>query len=104
MPVDDDQKTVLEATRSSLVCLGREDLYVYGRHGNTRASLIEIDLIMCTGQEHCKSEEEIKTFFGDSYMLLLKNQISFDQKNYGSDSIVAYSRFDLIRLGIWQQQ
>ena len=41
----------------------------------------------CTGQSYCKSEAEITAFFRDKWLLFLKNQIRFDQGEYGESSI-----------------
>ena len=44
-----------------------------------QGSLIYIDVIACENEPFCKSEEEIREYFADKYMFILKNQIHFDQ-------------------------
>ena len=103
MPVVKSKENALWLVSSSLLCLDREDLWVSGSTDKETGSLIEVDLIMCTKHDFCRPEEEIKTFFGNSVMFILKNQISFDQKRFGSDSVVQESRLDTIKLGTWKR-
>ena len=104
MPIVKSLENALQLASSSLLCLDREDLWVSGSTDKENASLIEVDLIMCTEHDYCRSEEEIKTFFGNSFMFFLKNQMSFDQNRFGSDSVVLESRLDSIKLGAWKRQ
>ena len=66
--------------------------------------MLQIDIVKCTGMDYCKSDEEIKEYFANMYIYVLKNQIRFNQQQYGEDAIVKESRSDIFPIGIWQNR
>ena len=50
--------------------------------------MINVNVLRCSGYDYCRSEEEIDYFFKSGYMIMLSNQIKFDYRNYGEESIV----------------
>ena len=60
--------------------------------------MINVNVHRCVGHDYCKSEEEIDYFLDRSYMIMLSNQIKFDYKKYGEESIVNESIISIIQL------
>ena len=71
---------------------------LYGDWNSEKARKISVILEKCTGEMHCKSEEEIDEFMRGKYLLLLNNQIRFDSKEYHEDSIKLESRIRWITI------
>ena len=62
------------------------------------ARLIDIQLVMCHDQDYCKSEEEIRDFMSNNFLVLMKNQYRFDHTEFGKDSFIKESAFDWITI------
>ena len=80
-------------------CLDPADLLIQGNEDTMEGQIIYIDVIKCQDKKDCKSDEEIKAYFGEKYMYILKNQIFFDCNKFDEDSIIKESRLDSIRFG-----
>ena len=65
---------------------------IYGNFQAEKARLLGVQLVKCTNRPgYCKTEEEILDYFRGKYLILLYNEIRFDQKFYGDESIKARS-------------
>ena len=71
---------------------------VYGRYGVPFGKIINVDIWQCEESEEvqCKTEEEIKKWLSGKYIILLYNQIVFDQENYFSDARKKEARIEYI--------
>ena len=62
-------------------------MYVFGDYNSIKSSLLNIQLIRCNKKDHpdveCKSDSEIKDFFRDKFILILYNEVRFNQQFYG---------------------
>ena len=45
----------------------------------------------CSGEDYCKSEEEIDQFVRDKYLILYMNRVRFNADSFGEESIVKES-------------
>ena len=50
------------------------------------ARQLTISLRKCTGHSYCKSEAEMKEYFRHKFLLMLYNEVSFDQNKYGEET------------------
>ena len=50
--------------------------------------MIRIKLMRCFDKYYCKTNQEITDFFTGKYLMLLNNQIRFDENFYGQDAII----------------
>ena len=85
------------------MCLDEGDLSIYGDFTSAYASQLNIDLVKCKGQAHCKSEEEVEAFFKGKYIILLYNHIRFDSEYFGRESIKQESKMFWIRASSYKQ-
>ena len=91
------QKEYIHFYHRKLVCINKEDLFLYGEFDSNTARRINIQLIKCTGRPECKNDTEILEFFRDKFLIFAMNQRRFDSKKYKMNSIISESRF------IWQR-
>lgn len=66
--------------------------------------MVQVDIVKCTGENYCKSEEEIRDYFATKFIFILKNEIRFDQQHYGEEAIIKESKVDTSFIGHWQQR
>ena len=83
MPTIESQRTFVDTYQKKFICLNEEDLFLYGDYDSANASQFEIQLIKCTNRDDCKSEEEIREYFRQKFILLMYNQIRFDTDEFG---------------------
>ena len=98
MPVHKASKAALELNKDGFICIEEEQLELYGDWNSEKARTIQISLKRCSGQAYCKTDEEIDQFLKGKYLLLLNNQIRFDQTFYGAESIKMESRIRWISI------
>ena len=104
-PINRQQKSAFESIASAFLCVNQSELELYGgAKSGAKYQYITVDLVQCMGDDFCKSDDEIKKYFHVMQMLLLSNNIRFDQQKYGQDSIIMESSYELIFLGQWQSR
>ena len=56
-------------------CVDPSQLTVQGNPNSGQGQMLHIDLVKCAENSgiQCKSDEEVKSFFAQSYMMLLSN-------------------------------
>ena len=69
----------------------KEDAYILGGKNSEQARRIGIKLVKCHDKPYCKSDEEITDYYKGSQLIMLNNQIRFDENFYGADSIIQES-------------
>ena len=79
MPVHKASKAALEWNKDGFICIDDDQLELFGDWNSEKARTIQISLKRCTGEAYCKNDEEIDHFLKGKYLLLLYNQIRFDQ-------------------------
>ena len=79
-----------------MLCIDREEMYIYGDYSSSKARLLDIKLIRCHGHDYCASDEEITAFLRDKFLILLYNQILFDANEYNERSVLEQSMFQWI--------
>lgn len=104
LPMKNHKRAVLEQFQSYFFCVDAEELEVYGTIGSFEGQVIDVDIVKCTGDVNCKSDEEIKTYFGSQNIHILKNQIRFDQSKYGPEAIILETENDTIAIGQWRNR
>ena len=90
MPITESFAPILYSQYDHMLCIDDEDSFISGNQRSAQGSDIVIHLAKCNNSTStiiCKSEEDIETFFRGSSLLLLNNQIHFDQSFYGEESI-----------------
>ena len=98
LPIHETHRDWLELYYPKLLCFKREDLWLHGDYNSQTARMINVQLRKCRDRPDCKSDEEILEYFRGRYIMILHNQIRFDARKYGEDSIVAESRFKWLRI------
>ena len=80
-----------------MVCVDHdqmEQLKIAGRSSSPTGRSLMIEFYPCLGgvENDCVPEHGIKGNFKDANLVVLHNQIRFDQNNFGTESIVKESR------------
>ena len=78
MPINPASKNFVESYQKKMLCLNEEDLKFYGSWETEDAGLLNIKLRRCHDRPDCKSEEEITEYFKLKFLILLYNQVLFD--------------------------
>ena len=78
--------------QQKFICLGEDDLAIYGDFNSLKARNLDMQLIRCHDRPDCKSEVEITAFLRNKYLILFHNEIRFDSDKYGAEAIVQESR------------
>ena len=83
-------------------------MQLQGDYNTNSASMVELRVEKCQGHDYCKNQTEIDEFFAtDKYIVLLNNQIRFESKLYGEESIIRESVLSWMPLdteGLFRQQ
>ena len=74
-----------------MLCLDEEDRYVEGNFHSDVASIIRVRLNRCTGEDYCKSREEIEAYMSDKYVLLYMNKVRFQANAFFDESVIRES-------------
>ena len=91
MPIDENSETYIRTYRKKMLCLNKEDLGFYGSWDSKNTRMMNIQLRKCTNRLDCKSDRQIKEFFRDKFILLLHNQIFFDDTDFNESSVHEFS-------------
>jgi len=78
------------------VCIDQEDMRINGDYSTSKARLMNFQLVKCHGHDYCKSDEEIKAYLRNKFVVMLSNQIRFESRNVGGESVVKESNLDWI--------
>ena len=60
---------------------------INGDFNTDTARLIQIQLKKCVGHDYCKTDDEMREFFRNKWMMFLYNQKLFDSRYYNEESI-----------------
>ena len=65
----------VRANQKKLLCLNKEDIYVYGDFNSYNARQLNIQLVKCKGGEKagCKSDKSILEFFRNKFLVIYSN-------------------------------
>ena len=103
-PVVDQNKSILKHLSKKFQCVDEKDLYLQGDYDSDVASLFNVQLKKCVNNTDeaeapvCKSDEEIIEFFRNKFLIIFSNQIRFDYREIGMDSINMESRIQWINI------
>lgn len=78
MPMNKNSENYVRTFRKKMLCLNKEDLSIYGSWDTKFTKMMDIQLRKCTNRPDCKSEQEILQFFRDKFVIVLHNQVLFD--------------------------
>ena len=73
MPLNEDSRPAVALKQASLVCMKKEDSFIYGDYNSNNARMIRIMVRKCVDKPYCKTEKEMKDFFTDKYMFFINN-------------------------------
>ena len=97
------QQKAMNQVINQFDCVDQSKIEIYGGYTSAqKAQWVDIELRKCIGHEECKSDEEIKNFFGSKQLILVFNEIRFDQKKFGEEAIIMESQAYPIWLGQWK--
>ena len=66
--------------------------------------MLNIQLRKCQDRPDCKTDDQIKQYLKDKYIVLLYNSIRFDSSLYGEESIVPESHMLWYNINTQQRQ
>ena len=66
--------------------------------------MLNIQLKKCRDRPDCKTDDQIKQYLQDKYIILLHNSIRFDSALYGEESIVPESHMLWYNINTQQRQ
>ena len=101
-PVTLQHKRTFEPAVQSFTCVDQSKLEVQGGINSALYQYISVEVIRCTGDVLCKSEEEVMKYFEKRQIYALMNSIRFDPQKFGKEAIVMESSIDRILLSQWQ--
>ena len=55
------------------MCVNDEDLFLYGDFNSPKASLFNIQFKKCKDRPDCKTEDELRTFLKNKWILFIYN-------------------------------
>ena len=84
--------------------MSKEDSYIFGDYNSESGRMISILLEKCHDKPYCKTDEEIIDHYKGSIFMLLNNQIRFDSKFFGANSIIQESIVTFIPISTQVQQ
>lgn len=53
-------------------------MHIFGGFEAGAMRFLQIDIVKCHGRDDCKTDEEIRSYFGLRQIYLIKNEIRFD--------------------------
>ena len=56
---------------------------LWGDFQSATALQFNINFVKCTGSPDCKTDAEIKKYLSDKYIMILSNQVTFDNAEFG---------------------
>lgn len=79
-PINASQENLINNFHNLYHCIDHTaDLKIYGGLNSEKARLLQADIVKCIDKDYCKSDEEIRDYFANMFILVLRNQIRFDQ-------------------------
>ena len=79
-------------------CVDKAEMFLRGDYNSNTANQFNVQLQRCHDRPDCKSEAEIDAYLKNKYLIILYNQIRFDSRYYGQDSIVPESRLHWVQV------
>ncbi len=77
-----------------MLCASKdEDLSFYGSWDTENTSMLEVLLRRCSSRPDCKSDTEITAFFREKFLIVLHNNVLFDDKNLNHRTVKRESAF-----------
>ena len=73
LPIRGQNQNELKTFRRKMQCVDKSEMYISGDYSSASARLMNIQLIKCHGHDYCASDEEIKAFLRDKYLIILYN-------------------------------
>ena len=104
MPLLETIKPTVIVKSKTFQCTRPEDSYIFGNLKSNSARVLRIKVRRCENKPYCKPEQEITDFFKGKYLLFLSNQVRFDEKYFGYESVIKESRIEWIPISTQVQQ
>lgn len=82
------QRAYVEKFQKKLQCINKQDLTLWGDFQSVFARQFNIFFVKCTDKPECKTDAEIKEYLSDKYIMILSNEMTFDNANFGQKSIL----------------
>ena len=102
--VKPDHRDWIDLYQQKFLCFDTEMMRARGSFHSKSARTLQFQLKRCVNSTDsdvvCKPDEEITEFMKGKYMLLLSNQIRFNPRVFGEESIVAESSVGWYRLSV----
>jgi len=79
-PIVEESHPELDFHSKKFICVDQEDMFISGDYSSAKARLMNFQLVKCHGHDYCKSDEEIKAYLRNKFLLMVSNQIRFESR------------------------
>ena len=69
---------------------------IWGDYNSAKAMQLSVRFKMCEGETWCESEENIRKWLKQKYIVILYNQVNFEHNKFHQDSFKEESRLSYI--------
>ena len=87
-PLMEKSKAEVAVYKSKMKCLDAEDYNVWGDYNSVVAQQLSVKFKMCEDEDYCESKEEIKKWLAGKFIVLVHNEVTFNQTAFFDDSRV----------------
>ena len=94
-PIYEQQLNEVLTYKKKFKCVDRDELEIWGDYNSPKAQQLAFKFKMCEGVG-CASKDTILEWLAGKYIVLLYNQIRFDQARYFEQSRVREARISYI--------
>ena len=86
----------LKTWKNRFKCMDDKNISLWGDYNTEKAQNLMVMFEMCEGRADCKSEEEIRDWLKQKFIVLLYNTVSFDPSGYDQDTLIRESKFHYV--------
>ena len=92
-PIFESSVNEVKTYKKKFKCINEEEIVIWGDYNSQKAQQIAVNFKMCEpGVGECAEKDEILKWLQNKYIVMLYNQIVFDQEGYFTDSLQEEAR------------
>lgn len=90
-----ERKAELSVYQNKLMCLKPgQDMKLFGDWNTEAARVLLLVFEKCTGKPNCKSDQQIKDYLKDKYLILATRLTRFNTDSFGDESFSTYMKLN----------
>lgn len=103
-PVKESMLDEVRSFKKKFKCIDTEDLVIWGDYNSNTAQQLAVSFVMCKDHEYCKSENEIREWLKNKFIVLLYNKLSFTRDRYFHQTLQEASVIQYIKVSSQMRQ